>query len=281
MPKSRKRQPFLTRRKFFANRAPPAYRATVQTLGSGTTVNYFEAEFNSNASASTVQLSTVLNQSEFRTKALSWVYMKLASVTISLYPDQKATTTKWLMLWTNDDNSGNNADYSDSTKIMTTNSLRIQYRKWRTPNAVLPTGLNLDGHTAINLKDWIIIDDIGVYNSQSNQIDYFLPGKLYMTKSNTEFTRFRVTLKIIFRNAKYPSVSGIMKMLKAMLENEEDRKKLDEITQQIKVPQKTFVELKPMKFEGNLGSKNLTLGAENTSLASVEEIERSDENIGH
>lgn len=248
MPKSRKRQLVRTRRIRYANRAPPAYRRTVQTLGSGTTVNYFESEYNTNSASSVLQLANNLNQSEFRTKALAWTYMKIVDITISLYPDQKATSTKWLMLWTGDDDSGNNVDFSDSTKVMTTNSLRIQYRKWRTPNAVLPTGLNLQGLPSVNLKDWIVIDDIGVYNTGTNEMDYSLPGRLKLVKSNTEFTRFRVTMKIVFRNAKYPSVPGIMKMLAPKLD-EEGKKKLKELEQHLMTDSVQCVAIKPVAFD--------------------------------
>lgn len=232
------------------------YRKTVQTLGTGTTVNYFEREYNVNANSNVIQLSDCLNAAEFRTKAMGWQYMKLVSATVSLYPDQKATTTKWLMLWTGDDDSADNVEFSDSSKIMTTNTLRIQYRKWRVPNAVLPTGSNLSGHTAINLKDWIVIDDIGTYNSTTNTIDYSLPGRLAMRKYNTEYTRFRVTLQIVFRNAKYPSIQGIMNALKMQL-NDEGKKKLDGLLK-YKLPSsmKGIQPAKPVNYEENDNDKD-------------------------
>lgn len=191
---------------------------------------------------STILLSTLINDVEFRTKAINWVYMKLQEVTVSLYPDQKATVTQWLMLWTNDDNTSDNVALSDSNKIMTTNTLRTQHRKWRVPNAVLPIGLDLVGLTSVNLKDWIVIDDIGTFNPSENLMNYFLPGRLVMSKSDTEFTRFRVTMKIQFRNAKYPTVQGLISSLMSRNVNKEEKRLLRVLADQHPISERKCVQ---------------------------------------
>lgn len=189
---------------------PPQYKKNIQTLGSGTTTRYVEREYEltTSATVNTVGITNIANTSnEFSYLCNTYLWFKMDYVTITIYPSSQNTITKWLMNWQNDTINIDDIEFSDSTKIVQVHQFRNQYLKYRTPNAIIKTGLTTTETSVINYKTWIstkaLLND-GIYN---------LPGSILVKVSQGESVVFRVSLRFRFRGAIIPDSSTLMNML--------------------------------------------------------------------
>lgn len=232
-------------------------------MGSGGTTCYFESQYKINSYDSSIQLQTVFNQTEFRTKALEWTYMKIKNIYIHLPPVSSNHEFYILMLWTNDDNSRDNVLYSDSTKKVSTHAVRIQKLVWKPPNCTLPTGNTL-GMPTVNLRNWIIIDDLAINNQGVNT--YYIPGQFaiyFPDASGGSGDDLTITIKVQFRGSKYPSTPGILsnllsrsdlddsnkEIIKKIAESYDSRKKQQKISVLMPIEKKLLDEIAEDEYE--------------------------------
>lgn len=140
--------------------------------------------------------------------------MRLNKLTIYIYPQEQTLITKWLMKWTDD---GGNAGiaFDDSTKIVQTHTTKGQCLKWKPINATLPTN-KAAGLVTINLRDWIVIDDLYASNV------YYVPGTiLYTIANNNQLAlNFRLTMHVSFCGSKIATSTKLLEIAEKIAERE-------------------------------------------------------------
>jgi len=195
----------------------PSYRLTPQTLGTGRTTKYIDFNYTLvNTDLQQVQLSSFLNSDEFKISAVLYRYMKVVGINIAIQPSYNSNNLYFLMRWT-DDIGGNNIKLDDNTKIIGVMSNRVQKFVYRIPNLCLP--LNAGAMKAINVKSWLVIDDL-------LNTTYQFPGNMLVKADSANTVYFKITMKIVFRSSKIPDAAKLSDLARSLGSRSEEGKLL-------------------------------------------------------
>jgi hypothetical protein len=142
--------------------------------------------------------------------------MKVVGINIAVQPSYNSNNLYFLMRWT-DDIGGNNIKLDDNTKIIGVMSNRVQKFIYRIPNLSLP--LNAGAMKAINVKSWLVIDDL-------LNTTYQFPGNMLIKADSANIVYFKITMKIVFRSSKIPDAAKLSDLARNLRSRNEEGKLL-------------------------------------------------------